>query len=131
MYGSTAMGVAREKFEEELELIKETRTRVRLGVRTARVFDTDVNEAELQELIPRLKQVFKANTGKDFPQDPLIQLWGAIEAVVGSWMADKAVTYRRVEKINGLKGTAVNIVQMVFGNMGEKIRHGRLLHERP
>ena len=119
MYGSTAMGVAREKFEEELELIKETRTRVRLGVRTARVFDTDVNEAELTELIPRLKQVFKANTGKDFPQDPLVQLWGAIEAVVGSWMADKAVTYRRVEKINGLKGTAVNIVQMVFGNMGE------------
>src|SRR3989304_5049558 len=119
MYGSTAMGVAMEKFEEELELIKETRTRVRLGVRTARVFDTDVNEAELTELIPRLKQVFKANTGKDFPQDPLVQLWGAIEAVVGSWMADKAVTYRRVEKINGLKGTAVNIVQMVFGNMGE------------
>ena len=59
------------------------------------------------------------------------QLWGAIGAVFGSWMAEKAVTYRRVEKITGLLGTAVNVVQMVFGNTGRQFRHGRVLHARP
>jgi len=58
-------------------------------------------------------------SGKEFPSDPVDQLWGAIGAVFGSWMAEKAVTYRRVEKITGLLGTAVNVVQMVFGNTGD------------
>ncbi len=119
MYGSTAMGVPRKKFDDEFDDIKERRTRVRLKTRKGTVLDTDVNEEELEELIPRLKGVFKDAAGKDFPQDPQEQLWGAIGAVIGSWMAEKAVTYRKVEKINGLLGTAVNIVQMVFGNMGE------------
>ena len=57
--------------------------------------------------------------GKDFPEDPVEQLWGAIGAVFESWMGEKAVTYRRVEKITGLLGTAVNVVQMVFGNTGD------------
>ncbi|MDP2688974.1 MAG: pyruvate, phosphate dikinase [Deltaproteobacteria bacterium] len=119
MYGSTTMGVPRKKFDDEFDDIKERRTRVRLKTRKGTVLDTDVNEEELEELIPRLKGVFKDAAGKDFPQDPQEQLWGAIGAVIGSWMAEKAVTYRKVEKINGLLGTAVNIVQMVFGNMGE------------
>ena len=55
-----------------------------------------------------------------FPEDPEEQLWGAIAAVFGSWNAEKAVTYRRVERITGLLGTAVNVVQMVFGNTGDK-----------
>ena len=119
MYGATAMGVPREKFEEELEYIKEKRTRPRLKVRTREILDTDVNEKELEDLLPLLKKVYKDQTKKEFPQDPTEQLWGAIDAVFGSWMADKATTYRRVEKITGLLGTAINVVQMVFGNMGE------------
>ncbi len=119
MYGSTAMGVPREKFDEEFESIKQRRTRPRLNIKTRQVFDTDVNEEELEELIQIFKKVYRLHTGKDFPQDPMEQLWGAIDAVIGSWMADKAVTYRKVEGITGLLGTAVNIVQMVFGNMGD------------
>ena len=65
------------------------------------------------------KEYFKTKTGKDFPEDPEEQLWGAIGAVFGSWNAEKAVTYRRVERITGLLGTAVNVVQMVFGNTGD------------
>ncbi|HHD11250.1 MAG TPA: pyruvate, phosphate dikinase, partial [Deltaproteobacteria bacterium] len=118
MYGSTAMGVPRERFEEEFDDIKERRTRVRLK-KAGKIVDTDVNEEELEELIERYKQLYRAHTGEDFPQDPLKQLWGAIRAVFESWMSDKAVTYRKVEGITGLKGTAVNIMQMVFGNMGD------------
>ncbi|MBI5491962.1 MAG: pyruvate, phosphate dikinase [Deltaproteobacteria bacterium] len=119
MYGATAMGVPRKKFDDEFDDIKDRRTRVRLNRRTGAILDTHVNEQELEELIQRLKKVYKEQTGKDFPQDPKEQLWGSIDAVIGSWMAEKAVTYRRVEKITGLLGTAVNIVQMVFGNMGD------------
>ncbi|MCX7805414.1 MAG: pyruvate, phosphate dikinase, partial [Planctomycetota bacterium] len=120
MYGSTAMGVPRHEFDEAFERIKETRTRPRLNVPAGRkVADPDVNEAELRELIPVLKDIYKKHTGEDFPQDPWKQLVGAINAVFASWNAEKAVTYRRVEKITGLLGTAVNVQQMVFGNMGE------------
>ncbi len=119
MYGSTAMGVPRKKFDDEFDDIKNRTTRVRLGNRKGPVLDTDVNEEELEELIGRLKDIYKQHTGRDFPQDPIEQLWGAIDAVIDSWMAEKAITYRKVEKITGLKGTGVNIVQMVFGNMGE------------
>ncbi|MBI5344859.1 MAG: pyruvate, phosphate dikinase, partial [Deltaproteobacteria bacterium] len=124
MYGATAMGVPREKFNDEFDEIKETRTRPRLNIRTGRVMDTDVNEEELEALIPRLKRVYKEYAKKEFPQEPQVQLWGSIDAVIGSWMAEKAVTYRRVEKINGLLGTAVSIVQMVFGNKGDNCGTG-------
>jgi len=119
MYGTTAMGVDRHKFDYEFDDIKQRKTRARLKTRKGIIPDTDVNEEELEELIPRLKKVYSENTGKDFPEDPTEQLWGSIGAVIGSWMAEKAVTYRRVENLNGLLGTAVNVVQMVFGNMGE------------
>ncbi|MBI4745828.1 MAG: pyruvate, phosphate dikinase [Deltaproteobacteria bacterium] len=120
MYGAIAMGVPREDFEHKFEEIKENKTRARLNIpKGQKVLDTDVNEAELEQLVPLLKGVYKKHTGKDFPQEPIEQLWGAVNAVFGSWMAEKAVTYREIEKITGLKGTAVNIVQMVFGNKGE------------
>ena len=119
MYGSTAKGVSRHKFDVEFDDIKERMTRLRLKNRMGPILDTDVNDVELEELIDRLKKVYKENAKEKFPQDPIDQLWGAIGAVIESWMAEKAITYRRVEGINGLKGTAVNIVQMVFGNMGE------------
>src|SRR4030066_1001798 len=119
MYGAIAMCIPREEFEHEFEKIKNTRTRTRLSKANNKILDTDVNEQELEELISLLKAVYKRHTKKDFPQDPEEQLWGAINAVFGSWMAEKAVTYRRVEKISGLRGTAVNLVQMVFGNKGD------------
>ena len=120
MYGATARGIEREKFDHEFQKIKDERTRKRLGLADdAKVADTLVDEPELRELVHRLKKVYLEETRQQFPQDPWDQLVGSINAVFGSWMADKAVTYRRVEKISGLKGTAVNVVQMVFGNMGE------------
>ncbi len=70
-------------------------------------------------MVGEYKVYYKEKAGQPFPEDPLEQLWGAIGAVFGSWMAEKAVTYRRVEKITGLLGTAVNVQQMVFGNTGD------------
>ena len=120
MYGSTAMGIDREKFDDEFEKLKDEVTRKRLKVPAdKKIGDTDVNAEELETLITRYKAIYKKAIKKDFPQDPSEQLWGAISAVFGSWMADKAVTYRKVEKLVGIKGTAVNIVQMVFGNKGD------------
>ncbi len=120
MYGSTAMGIARSKFDDELDSIKESATRKRLGVpQGQKIADTDVNADELKALIETYKAIYKQEVKSDFPQDPREQLWGAIAAVFNSWMAEKAVTYRRVEKITGVKGTAVNVVQMVFGNKGD------------
>ena len=120
MYGSIAMDIEREKFDHAFMKIKDTVTRKRLGTSAgAKIADTDVNEAELSTLIADFKTLYQKEIGKKFPQDPQEQLWGAIGAVFGSWMADKAITYRRVEKLVGIKGTAVNVVQMVFGNKGE------------
>jgi len=76
--------------------------------------DTAVPATGWKELVKEYKANFRQKTGQNFPDDPMEQLWGAIGAVFGSWMAEKAVTYRRVEKITGLLGTAVNVVQMVF-----------------
>lgn len=120
MYGSTAMGIDREKFDLAFDDVKERLTRKRLAVKsTIKIGDTDVNEEELASLIEDFKKLYKKEIKKDFPQDPMEQLWGSIGAVFGSWMLEKAVTYRRVEKLVGAKGTGVNIVQMVFGNMGD------------
>jgi len=82
--------------------------------------DVDVPADALRGLCDRLKSHVRELTGRPFPQDPEVQLWGAIGAVFRSWGADKAVTYRRLEGITDLRGTAVNVVQMVFGNMGER-----------
>src|SRR6202034_4862521 len=82
--------------------------------------DTKVPAEGWKKLVGEYKAYYKEKTGKAFPDDPQEQLWGAIGAVFDSWMGEKAVTYRRVEKITGLLGTAVNVVQMVFGNTGEE-----------
>ena len=110
MYSTVVMGLSKEDLEHRLRAMKQ-----RLGVKE----DTAVPANGWKELVAEYKQYFKQQAGKDFPNDPLEQLWGAVGAVFGSWMAEKAVTYRRVEKITGLLGTAVNVVQMVFGNTGE------------
>jgi pyruvate, orthophosphate dikinase len=110
MYSTVVMGMPKEDLENRLRSMKS-----RLGVKE----DTAVPASGWKELVAEYKTVFQQKTGKPFPDDPLDQLWGAIGAVFGSWMAEKAVTYRRVEKITGLLGTAVNVVQMVFGNTGD------------
>ena len=110
MFGSTAMGVEHELFEHELHTLKQEK-----GVK----LDTELSADDLKELVKRYKAVYKHHVGKDFPQDPKEQLWAAIMAVFNSWEGKKAVEYRRIERITGLKGTAVNVQAMVFGNMGD------------
>ena len=121
MYGSTAMGIDREQFDHIFDKVKNDKTRARLNIQSnKKVGDTDTNGSELEETVKLFKDLYKKEIGSDFPQDPKEQLWGAISAVFNSWMAEKAVTYRRVENIKGVIGTAVNVMQMVFGNMGEQ-----------
>ncbi len=121
MYGSTAKGIDREEFNYAFDSIKNELSRKRLALAAqVKVNDTDVDESELEALVAAFKAIYKKHIGTDFPQDPKEQLWGSVDAVFGSWMAEKAVTYRRVEKIKGVIGTAVNVQQMVFGNMGTK-----------
>src|SRR5438874_1919762 len=110
MYSTVVMGLSKEDLEHRLRAMKQ-----RLGIKE----DTAVPASGWKELVAEYQTYFREKSGKDFPHDPMEQLWGAIAAVFGSWMAEKAVTYRRVEKITGLLGTAVNVVQMVFGNTGE------------
>ena len=120
MYGSTAMGVPREVFDHAFDTLKNDRTRFRMGgPADTKILDTDVNSKELEYLVRRYLKIYREHTGEDFPQNPVDQLRGSIDAVFRSWMAEKAVTYRRVEHITGLKGTAVNVCHMVFGNMGD------------
>ncbi|MHC4695975.1 MAG: putative PEP-binding protein [Planctomycetota bacterium] len=120
MYGSTARGIERERFDEAFDKVKATRTAVRLGRSPGgEIVDTDVNADEIVHLVGEFKRIYREHCGEEFPQDPFEQFKGAIDAVFDSWMGDKAVTYRRVEKITGLTGTAVSVCQMVFGNMGD------------
>ncbi len=109
MYSSTAMGLSKQPMEDLLHEMKHE-----LGVKT----DPEIPAEKLKELCEQFKAFYRMNKNEDFPQDPWKQLWGAIMAVFNSWEAEKAQTYRRVEKITDLKGTAVNVVQMVFGNKG-------------
>ncbi len=110
MFGSTAMGVEHEEFEHEIHAMKDAK-KVKL--------DTDLSADDLKELVAKYKAVYQKHVGEDFPQDPRKQLMLAINAVFNSWNGKKAIEYRRIERISGLKGTAVNVQSMVFGNMGE------------
>ncbi len=109
MFGSTAMDVEHHSFEHELVELKKAR-KVKL--------DTELSADDLKELVRRYKGVYQKHVGAPFPQDPKDQLWKSIMAVFNSWMGNKAVEYRRIERITGLKGTAVNVQAMVFGNTG-------------
>ena len=110
MFGSTAMGCEHEAFEHEIHEMKKAK-----GVK----LDTDLTADDLKELVKKYKAVYKKHVGDDFPQDPKKQLLLAINAVFNSWNGNKAIEYRRIERITGLKGTAVNVQAMVFGNMGD------------
>jgi len=110
MFGSTAMGCEHEEFEHEIHKLKDEK-KAKL--------DTDLSADDLKELVKRYKAVYKKHVKEDFPQDPKKQLYLAINAVFNSWNGNKAIEYRRIERITGLKGTAVNVQAMVFGNMGD------------
>jgi len=121
MYGDVVMGVQKrhenenDPFEEVMEVLKHE-----LGVHN----DTDLTEESLRELIKRYLHLIKQRTGKNFPQDPFVQLLGALGSVFGSWMNDRAILYRRKYKIPDEWGTAVNVQSMVFGNMGDDCATG-------
>ncbi len=110
MFGNVVMQMEHHDFEHVLQKIKETK-----GVE----FDTELDVSDLKEVVDGYKKVIMNKLGKSFPQNPKEQLMLSVEAVFGSWNNDRAIVYRRLNHISGLKGTAVNIQAMVFGNMGE------------
>ncbi len=110
MYADVVKGVSKEYFEKELEKLKEE-----LQIES----DTEIPAAELKKLILRYKEIYKEQLGEDFPQDPKKQLDDAIRAVFRSWNTKRAVDYRNHQGIPHDLGTAVNIVTMVYGNLGE------------
>ena len=116
MYGDVVLGMKPvnktdiDPFEKIIDEVKEIR-HIKL--------DKDLNVDELKLLVARFKTAIKEQTGKDFPNDPIEQLWGAICAVFRSWMNERAILYRKMEGIPDEWGTAVSVMAMVFGNMGE------------
>jgi pyruvate,orthophosphate dikinase len=115
MYSNVVLDVGHHYFEEALELRKED-----LGVH----MDTDLKAADWRTVVGEYKKIVEKRTGKPFPLEPREQLWGAIGAVFGSWMNQRAITYRRLHSIPESWGTAVNVQAMVFGNMGDDCATG-------
>ena len=118
MYGEVVMGLKGhhdEPFERILHKAKHDR-----GVK----MDSDLTAEDLKRIVAEFKQVIKKYTGKDFPMDPYEQIWGAIGAVFGSWMNDRATVYRRQYGIPDEWGTACNVMAMVFGNLGDDCATG-------
>ncbi|MBU0478889.1 pyruvate, phosphate dikinase [bacterium] len=116
MYGDVVLGMKPEKKEDEdpFEVIIEKKKKEK-NVH----FDTELDEDDLKDLVARFKAMVKEKKGMNFPEDPWNQLWGAIDAVFGSWNTERAIKYRKINNIPGDWGTAVNVQVMVFGNMGD------------
>ena len=110
MYSDVVLNVSKEEFEEILAEERSTK-----GAAT----DADLSAEDLEELIVKYEYLIRRETGQPFPEDPQDQLWGAIGAVFRSWDNERAKTYRRLHRIPGDWGTAVNVQAMVFGNRGE------------
>ena len=116
MYGDVVLGMKPgnkediDPFEAIIDEVKAIR-----GIE----LDKDLSVDELKDLVARFKKAIKEQTGNDFPTDPMEQLWGAICAVFRSWMNERAILYRKMEGIPDEWGTAVSVMAMVFGNMGE------------
>ncbi len=109
MFGNVVMGIEKNEFEKILEEKKKEK-----GVQ----YDSELDADDLKEIVEKYKKIYKEKTGREFPQDPMEQLKMAINAVFESWNNPRAITYRKLNKIPDDLGTAVNIVTMVFGNMG-------------
>jgi pyruvate, orthophosphate dikinase len=122
MFSNVVLGIDHHEFEEILEHFKE---------RKNLTLDTDLKADDWKIVITAYKEKVKEKTGKPFPQDARDQLWGAIGAVFGSWMNQRAVTYRRLQNIPASWGTAVNVQSMVFGNMGDTSATGVAFTRNP
>jgi pyruvate, orthophosphate dikinase len=122
MYANVVLGVPSDVFEEALTRAKSAR-----GVAS----DVDLDAAALEELIQEFLKISREHTGRDFPEDPREQLDGAITAVFASWNTPRARTYRRHEGISDSLGTAVNIQQMVYGNLGDDSATGVVFTRNP
>ncbi|KAK4802373.1 hypothetical protein SAY86_000576 [Trapa natans] len=122
MFGDVVMGIPHNLFEEKLQNLKDER-RINL--------DTDLTSSDLKDLVEEYKNVYISSKGESFPSDPKLQLKLAIQAVFDSWDSPRAVKYRNINQITGLKGTAVNIQCMVFGNMGDSSGTGVLFTRNP
>jgi pyruvate,orthophosphate dikinase len=110
MYGDVVLEVPHDDFEHALSAAKKAK-KVEL--------DTALTADDLKKLVETYKAIVKRDTKKDFPQDPKEQMFGAMGAVFGSWMNERAIKYRNLNNIKGLKGTAVTVQSMVFGNWGD------------
>jgi pyruvate, orthophosphate dikinase len=122
MYSDVVLGFEHSHFEDILDTFKDSQ---------GYSLDTDLTGDDWVDLVGRYKDAVARETGKDFPQDPHAQLWGAIGAVFSSWMNARAVTYRRLHDIPESWGTAVNVQAMVFGNMGETSATGVAFTRNP
>ena len=115
MYSDVVMGMDKHSLEHLLEQKKAEQ-----GVH----LDTELSAADWKDLVAQFKAKIKADLGVEFPEDPKQQLWGAVGAVFGSWMNQRAITYRKLNNIPADWGTAVNVQSMVFGNMGDDCATG-------
>src|ERR1700734_641666 len=122
MYADVVLGIGHHCFEEILDEHKE---------RSGHSLDTDLEADDWEQLVGLFKERVEKEIGKPFPQDPHAQLWGAIGAVFGSWMNQRAITYRRLHNIPESWGTAVNVQAMVFGNMGDTSATGVAFTRNP
>ena len=122
MYGDVVLGVAHHHFEDILENYKDERDYQ---------LDTEMGAEDWKKIVGQYSEEIERKRGEPFPQDPEIQLWGAISAVFGSWMNQRAVTYRRLHDIPESWGTAVNVQAMVFGNMGDDCATGVAFTRNP
>jgi pyruvate, orthophosphate dikinase len=122
MYANVVLGIEHHVFEEILDEHKDL---------NGHTFDTDLDAEDWARLATRFKMRVEELRGAPFPQDPHAQLWGAIGAVFGSWMNQRAITYRRLHAIPESWGTAVNVQAMVFGNMGDTSATGVAFTRNP
>src|SRR5436305_7508288 len=122
MYSAVVIGFEHHHFEDILDTFKDSQ---------GYTLDTDLTGDDWVDLVGRYKEAVARETGRDFPQDPHAQLWGAIGAVFSSWMNARAVTYRRLHDIPESWGTAVNVQAMVFGNMGDTSATGVAFTRNP
>src|ERR1035437_480059 len=123
MYGDVVMGVQKTK-DEDHEPFEVVIHGFKHKKYKSEIEDSKLTAADQQELVTRFKALIKERTGKEFPQDPWKQLWGATGAVFGSWMNDRAIVYRRKYGIPAEWGTAVSIQAMVYGNTGDQSGSG-------
>jgi pyruvate,orthophosphate dikinase len=122
MYSDVVLGIGHQHFEEILDDLKD---------RNGYTLDTELGADDWEQAVERYKERVAEETGRPFPQDPHAQLWGAIGAVFGSWLNQRAITYRRLHNIPESWGTAVNVQAMVFGNMGDTSATGVAFTRNP